>query len=207
MTFGGGGRLSPRGWLVLAGAGAMLAFFTRSAGLPLVLALSVALLLARRFRAASVFAVCLAIPGDVVAVQASRGRRRGVPVRILDGKSVRASVGDGDMDGASLAGVGESPTLRGRGSAWRVVVRGHRGGPGGVWDPTGGIRCVGLVGEGPASSGDAGAFVPSLPGPHPHLARGLVGGPIHPSLSIPSSSCTPGNRSRAQRDHLAGWDP
>ena len=58
-----GGRLSPRGWLVLAGAGAILAFFTRSAGLPLVLALSVALLLARRFRAASVFAVCLAIPG------------------------------------------------------------------------------------------------------------------------------------------------
>ncbi len=58
-----GGRLSPRGWLVLAGVSAILAFFTRSAGLPLVLALSVSLLLARRVWAASMFAMCLAIPG------------------------------------------------------------------------------------------------------------------------------------------------
>ncbi len=58
-----GGRLSSRGWLVLAGVSAILAFFTRSAGLPLVLALSVSLLLSRRVWAASLFAMCLAIPG------------------------------------------------------------------------------------------------------------------------------------------------
>ena len=57
------GRLSPRGWLVLSGAAAILAFFTRSAGLPLVLALTASLLLARRLRAAAVFAICLALPG------------------------------------------------------------------------------------------------------------------------------------------------
>ena len=58
-----GDRISPGAWLVLAGAGGILAFFTRSAGLPLVLAIAVALLVARRIGAATAFGVVLALPG------------------------------------------------------------------------------------------------------------------------------------------------
>ena len=52
-----------RPWIWIAGLAAIMAFFTRSAGLPLVLALGGSLLLGRRRRAAAAFAACLAVPG------------------------------------------------------------------------------------------------------------------------------------------------
>ncbi len=58
-----GDRIPPGAWLVLAGVGGILAFFTRSAGLPLVLAIAVALIVARRVGAATAFGVGLALPG------------------------------------------------------------------------------------------------------------------------------------------------
>lgn len=64
---------SGRGWLAVGGAAALLAFFTRSAGLPLVLAALVALLLARRFRAAALFAVCFGIAGGLWLLRARIG--------------------------------------------------------------------------------------------------------------------------------------
>ncbi len=62
-----------RHWVWIAGLGAILAFFTRSAGLPLVLALGASLLLARRRRAATVFAACLAVPGVLWLLRARSG--------------------------------------------------------------------------------------------------------------------------------------
>ena len=52
-----------RRWLRIAGVAAVLAFFTRSAGLPLVLALGVSLLLARRVAGAGALAAGVALPG------------------------------------------------------------------------------------------------------------------------------------------------
>lgn len=51
------GSVPPWAWLTLAAAGTLLAYFTRSAGLPLLLALGIALLLARRWAAAAGYAV------------------------------------------------------------------------------------------------------------------------------------------------------
>ncbi|MDE0395269.1 MAG: hypothetical protein OYK82_10860 [Gammaproteobacteria bacterium] len=56
---GGAGRR----WLWIAGLAAVLAFFTRSAGLPLVLALGASLLLARRVAGAGALAAGVALPG------------------------------------------------------------------------------------------------------------------------------------------------
>ena len=55
-----GGSLAP-GWLVVGGAGALMAFGVRTAGLPLVLAFALALLAARRFRTAGVFGGAAAV--------------------------------------------------------------------------------------------------------------------------------------------------
>ncbi len=65
---GGRGR-----WLALAGAGAILAFFTRSAGLPLVLALLGGLLLAGRVKGAAIFAVALGLPAAWWGLRARMG--------------------------------------------------------------------------------------------------------------------------------------
>ncbi len=65
----GGGRH----WVWIAGLAAVLAFFTRSAGLPLVLALGGSLLLARRRAAAAAFAACLAVPGILWFLRARSG--------------------------------------------------------------------------------------------------------------------------------------
>ena len=66
-------RTADTGWLVLAGAAAILAFFTRSAGLPLILALFAALLLARRIRPAGILAGVLALPAAWWWLRARRG--------------------------------------------------------------------------------------------------------------------------------------
>jgi len=50
------------GWLWVGGAAAILAYLTRSAGLPLVVAVAGFLLLRRRFRAAAVFGAAFALP-------------------------------------------------------------------------------------------------------------------------------------------------
>jgi hypothetical protein len=59
--------------LVLAGALAVLAFFTRSAGLPLVVALLAALVLVRQFRAGAVLGGVFALPAGIWALRARRG--------------------------------------------------------------------------------------------------------------------------------------
>jgi hypothetical protein len=60
-------------WVALAGAGALMAFGVRTAGLPLVLAFLGFLVLARRFRAAAVFgAMAVAVVGGWL-LRASRG--------------------------------------------------------------------------------------------------------------------------------------
>ena len=56
---GGGGRR----WLWIAGLAAVLAFFTRSAGLPLVLAFGASLLLGRRVAGAGALAAGVVVPG------------------------------------------------------------------------------------------------------------------------------------------------
>ena len=64
-------------WVVVAGAGALLAFFTRSAGLPLILALLLALLLMRSRRYAGGLAAAVAIPGAGWYLRARRGTGEG----------------------------------------------------------------------------------------------------------------------------------
>jgi hypothetical protein len=54
----------PAGWAALAGFAAIAAFFTRSAGLPLVLAVAAVLLAARRWRPAALFAAAFAAPAS-----------------------------------------------------------------------------------------------------------------------------------------------
>jgi hypothetical protein len=60
-------------WLVVAGAAALLAFGVRTAGLPVVLALLLALLAARRLRAAGLFAVVATVAVGGWLLRASRG--------------------------------------------------------------------------------------------------------------------------------------
>jgi len=73
----GRGGVAPGIWLALAGAGALLAFFTRSAGLPLVLALFFALVFLRAWRQAGVFAATVALPGLAWYLRARRGTGEG----------------------------------------------------------------------------------------------------------------------------------
>jgi hypothetical protein len=70
---GGATRADVSRWELLAGALAILAFFTRSAGLPLVLALLGALLIARRFRTAVVLGGAFLVPGVAWFLRARRG--------------------------------------------------------------------------------------------------------------------------------------
>lgn len=60
-------------WLAVAVAAAILGFFTRSAGLPLVVAIFLALLLVRRIRATAVSALCFAVPGALWFLRARQG--------------------------------------------------------------------------------------------------------------------------------------
>jgi hypothetical protein len=59
---GAGGPHAGR-WLLLAGAAAVLALFTRSAGLPLVLALLAVLAVARRWKELTLLGAAVAVPG------------------------------------------------------------------------------------------------------------------------------------------------
>ncbi len=70
---GQSGDLDAARWTALAGASAILALFTRSAGLPLVLAILGALVLAKRLRAATVFGACLIVPGALWFLRARQG--------------------------------------------------------------------------------------------------------------------------------------
>ena len=67
------GDAGGRRWLWIAGLAAVLAFFTRSAGLPLVLALGGSLLLARRTAVAGALAAGLALPGIPWVLRARTG--------------------------------------------------------------------------------------------------------------------------------------
>lgn len=62
-----------RAWLVLAGIGALMAFGVRSAGLPIMVAFGLALLVARRTRKAAVFAVGAAVLVGAWGLRAVRG--------------------------------------------------------------------------------------------------------------------------------------
>ena len=70
---GGPGAVPTWIWLILAGGAAIAAFLARSAGLPLVIALGAALLLARRPRAAVGFGVAVAIPAAWWGLRARLG--------------------------------------------------------------------------------------------------------------------------------------
>lgn len=59
---GGGGRWAAGRWIALGAGAAVAAYFTRSAGLPLVAAVGGWLLLRRRFRAAGAFAALFGVP-------------------------------------------------------------------------------------------------------------------------------------------------
>ena len=64
-------------WVALAGAGALLAFFTRSAGLPLILALLLALVIVRSWRHVAGLAVAVSIPGAGWYLRTRRGTGEG----------------------------------------------------------------------------------------------------------------------------------
>ncbi|MEX2295291.1 MAG: hypothetical protein WD804_03135 [Gemmatimonadota bacterium] len=61
------------GWTALAAAAALLAFFTRSAGLPLVLALGGVLLATRRWRTGAIFGAAFALPAAWWVLRAQGG--------------------------------------------------------------------------------------------------------------------------------------
>jgi len=71
------GGLAPGGWVAVAGTGALLAFFTRSAGLPLVFALLLALVLVRSWSYAGGLAAAVAIPAAGWYLRARRGTGEG----------------------------------------------------------------------------------------------------------------------------------
>lgn len=66
-------RSSTQRWALLAGGLAILAFFTRSAGLPLVLALLGALVIAREVRTAAILGVAFLVPGLAWFLRARQG--------------------------------------------------------------------------------------------------------------------------------------
>ena len=74
-------------WLVLAGATAILAFFTRSAGLPLVLAVGILLGLRGRWRLLAAFALAFAIPAMLWWLRAEAGPNYALEFWLVDPSS------------------------------------------------------------------------------------------------------------------------
>jgi hypothetical protein len=72
-----GATRASRSWLIAGCAAAILAYFTRSAGLPLVLAVLAWLALRRRLRTAAMFAIAFAVPAVLWWLRGTRGAQVG----------------------------------------------------------------------------------------------------------------------------------